>query len=117
MSTSTTNDPAQGPDAALLTGIWAGGQPGPNGLTLDGTMALQADGTFKGEVKANGQVIWTYAGTWQLNGWTIALAYLESSRPLPENFVDTDDIQSVDGNMLVMTSRLSGKQHTFVRLG
>ncbi len=104
-------------NAALLVGLWSGSGDGPNGLRIDSSMAIRADGTFSGDASIQGQLIWTFVGTWRVDGCSVAFAYLESSRPLPENYIDTDDIESIDDNLMVSTSRLSGKQHILVRVG
>ena len=100
----------------LLTGKWTSSETMPSGAVMSMDLMLTQDMKFSGLAKVQGNDFWSYSGTWELKDKQLTWRYENSSRPLPEAMkTDIDDIVSVDGDRLVLSSRLSGKQHVYVR--
>ena len=100
----------------LLTGKWTSSETMPSGAVMSMDLLLTQDMKFSGLAKVQGNDFWTYSGTWDLKENELTWHYENSSRPLPEAMkTDIDDIVSVDGNRVVLSSLLSGKQHVYVR--
>jgi hypothetical protein len=100
----------------LLTGKWIASETLPNGAVMSMDLTLTPDMKFSGLAKVQGNDFWSYSGSWELSENQLTWHYENSSRPLSEAMkTDIDDIVSVDGDRLVLNSRLSGKQHVYVR--
>ena len=109
---------AQGGEVSpiLLTGKWTASETMPSGAVMTMDLTLTQNMKFSGLAKVQGNDFWSYSGAWELKGNQLTWHYENSSRPLPEAAkTDIDDIVSVDGDRLVLNSRLSGKQHIYVR--
>lgn len=105
------------PAADLLPGKWTGAATSPRGDVMTTTVALNSDASFAGTVEVNHKVIWSYGGTWVLQGKELVWTYTQSSIQLPEAAkTDTDVIVSLDSGTLVVQSKLSGEKHTFTRM-
>ena len=88
----------------------------PNGQVMSTELVLTQNMRFSGSAAVAGNRFWEYAGSWKLDGRSITWHYESSSRPLPDAAkTDVDDIVSIDSRALVLTSRVSGKRHEFVR--
>jgi len=100
----------------LLTGKWTASETLPNGAVMSMDLTLTPDMKFSGLAKVQGNDFWSYSGSWALTEHQLTWHYENSSRPLSEAMkTDIDDIVYVDGDRLVLNSRLSGKQHVYVR--
>lgn len=100
-----------------LVGKWSGSEKMPDGNTVVVQLALTQSQKFTGASSVNGRIFWTYSGTWEVNGNQLTWRYETSSPVLPEAAkTDIDDIVALDAEKLVLSSRLSGKQNTFLRV-
>ncbi len=101
----------------LLLGKWVGSATNARGVVATTTFELRPDATFSGAAEMNQKPVFTYSGTWVLNGNQLVWTYLTSSPPLPESAkVDTDEFVSVDKDNLVLISKSSGQRHPFSRV-
>lgn len=86
----------------------------------DGTNAAEyvfaADGTFRGSVERDGQLIWQYAGKWSHNGDKLSYTYTKSSqRWLPAGTRDEDLLVEVRPDFYVIQAR-DGSRRKYKRL-
>lgn len=108
---------AGSPQINPIVGVWTKSQGLPDGRSLSVMTRFGADGAFSGTASVDGQVVWEYGGTWSLQDRVLTYHYEHSSRPLPESAkTDVDDVISMGANSLVLRSRQSGKEHTFLRM-
>lgn len=102
--------------ASGLVGHWTCSERLPDGRELVTDTTLTADSRFAGNAYIAGQRVWTYAGSWRLDGNLLVWNYDQSSRPMPESMkTDTDEIVALNPGALILLSRRSGEQHTFLR--
>ena len=102
--------------AFSLVGKWAVSAPAQNGQTMTTELTLMPNLRFSGSSSVEGRSFWTFSGTWEVKGDEVIWHYENSSLPLPESAkVDTDQIVSVDGETLVLISKLNGKQYAYSR--
>ncbi len=97
-------------------GRWVIEKPHPSGAMITVQMQIGEDHHFSGSMLVNGAVNWTFAGDWEMSGNEITYTYRESSKPLPENYKDTDVIISIDETSYSYTSKLSGETNTYTRV-
>lgn len=96
-------------------GTWVWNGPSPNGVSVFYTMTLNSDLSFSVEMKMGGKVVFVGAGVWQLSGKALTWRYLRSQPQLPEDKrEDDDEIVSHDRGRLVLRSRSSGMERTFL---
>ena len=100
-----------------LVGKWSGSEKMPDGNTVVVQLMLTQSQKFTGSSAVNGRIFWTYSGTWEVSGNQLTWHYEISSPALPEaGKTDIDDIVALDAEKLVLLSKLTGKQNTFLRV-
>jgi hypothetical protein len=103
-------------NAFSLVGKWTVSAPTPNGQTMTTELTLMPNMNFSGSSSVEGRSFWTFSGTWEVKGDEVIWHYENSSLLLPESAkVDADRIVSVDGETLVLISKLNGKQYAYSR--
>lgn len=108
---------AVSPQVNPIIGVWTKSQGLPDGRSLSVMARFGADGEFSGSASIDGQVVWEYGGTWSIQDRVLTYHYKHSSRPLPDSAkTDVDDVISLGANSLVLRSRQSGQEHTFLRM-
>ena len=84
-----------------LSGIWASVDD-PNQVTV----RYSVDGSFTGDVKSHGKVMWLYAGTWKLDGKTLSSIYTFSSLDsIPKGATDSDEIVAIGCGVVVSRNK------------
>jgi hypothetical protein len=102
--------------AFSLVGKWAVSAPAPNGQTMTTELTVMPNMNFSGSSSVEGRSFWTFSGTWEVKGDEVVWHYENSSLPLPESAkADADQIVSVDGETLVLISKVNGKQYAYSR--
>ena len=57
------------------------------------------------------------SGTWKLSGTQLEWLYEQSSHPsIQRGYIDVDEIKTLSGIEMVVTSKLSGKTHTYKKI-
>ena len=97
-------------------GEWAIEKKHSSGATIRVEMSITENNIFSGVMLVNGVTNWTYGGIWELNNNEFIYTYKESSKPLPENYQDTDVIISVTKEKYVSKSKLSGEINTYHKI-
>lgn len=88
-----------------IYGEWQATENHPQRGDIDTVFVINADGTFSGSLSINGEPVWQYSGTWELEGNRITWEYLESSIILlQEDKADIDEVLSVTGDTLTYRS-------------
>lgn len=102
--------------AAQIAGTWYNSEQLPDGRTVSSRVTFAPDAHFTGILLVDGKIAWTFGGTWRVDSGLLHYHYEQSSLPMAEGKPDdTDEILSVDGEKLVLRSRLSGKTHVYQR--
>ena len=84
-----------------LSGTWASVDD-PNHVTV----RYGTDGSFSGDLKSGGKVMWLYAGTWKLDGKTVSSVYTFSSLDnIPKGTTDSDEIVAIGCGVVVSRSK------------
>jgi hypothetical protein len=97
-------------------GAWHWSGTAPNGNPAKAAMILKEDLSFSTEIKSQGALVFDAAGVWSVSGGRLFLTYMRSRPPLPaDKKEDEDEIISLDGDRLVLRSKLSGKEREFLR--
>jgi hypothetical protein len=99
-----------------LVGKWKAEARHPSGVIVESAVALNQNMRFSGTSTANGRQLMAFTGTWSVADSTLSWRYETNTASIPSpGFVDEDEILSVTPDKLVLRSKLSGKQHEFVR--
>lgn len=100
-----------------LVGRWTTEAKHPNGATIAVDVVLTQNLKFRGSSTVDGKPFLEYGGTWSVTGNTLTWRYETSSglSPAPGT-TDSDEIVSVDVSRLILRSKLSGKQHEYIRI-
>ena len=99
-----------------LVGKWSTSERGADGTVVATELTLTQTLRFSGTATVQGKEFWSYSGSWEVADGHLIWHYENSSRPLLDSAkTDIDDIISVDARKLVLASRLSGKQHVYLR--
>lgn len=97
-------------------GTWQSNSLAPNGRPMVTTTILKDDLSFVSEISLDGKRVFSAVGVWSVKGKQIYWTYVRSNPPLPDNNKeDEDEIVSFAEGRLVLRSKLSGKEHEFVR--
>jgi len=99
-----------------LLGKWRVSAKHPSGAMITTTVQLTTDLKFTTTSTVNEKPFLIASGTWALTGTKLEWRYEQSSQPsIPPGFVDVDEVLSVNETELTLTSKLSGKTHTYQR--
>jgi hypothetical protein len=99
-----------------LVGKWTSQSKHPNGAIITSDVVLTQNMRFSGSSTVDGRPFLQTGGTWSVSGSTLTWRYESSSGLMPApGTIDTDEIISVEASKLTLRSKLSGKQHEFVR--
>jgi hypothetical protein len=114
-----TGRPATSPLA--LVGNWTGTALFRSGTLMTMRMTLTQNGAFRGVATVDGKPVWTFSGRWELetdgSKDVLVWRYEQSAPELPAaSKIDRDDIVGVDGDKMVLRSRVSAKEHMFTRV-
>lgn len=108
--------PAQAKAESPYVGSWQWSGAAPNGTPVAAAMILKEDLTFSTQVKSQGAVVFNAAGAWSVLGRGLFWTYMDSQPPLPaDKKEDEDEIVSLDGDRLLLRSKLSGQEREFLR--
>jgi hypothetical protein len=99
-----------------LVGTWTLQRLLPSGELMAVRLEITPDHTFSGTITTNGAVTWTYSGTFTLKGNQLTWTYVESTKPLPPNFQDTDLILSVKADSFSYSSTSSSETGVYDRV-
>ena len=92
-------------DTARLYGTWQAQESHPQQGSIETVFTILDDRTFSGTMTVNGEVVWTYGGTWTLEGSRITWHYARSSLALLDvHRRETDEILSVTDGTLTYRS-------------
>lgn len=97
-------------------GRWEIEKKHSSGATIKIEMEITVDNKFSGVMFINGVANWAYGGTWSLSNNEFTYIYTESSKPLPEDYHDTDIIISISEKEYTYKSKLSGEVNTYHRM-
>lgn len=102
---------------SALIGTWTITSTHSSGAEISVVVLLTADSQFSNTTTVNGELFMENTGTWTIEGAELTWLYKTSTmeQPVPGT-VDVDDIISVDEKLLILHSRLSGKQHEYSRV-
>jgi hypothetical protein len=99
-----------------LVGKWTTESKHPSGATITSTVVLTQNLRFSASSMVDGKPFVQFAGTWSVAGNLLTWRYETSSAMTPApGTTDMDEIVSVDASRLILRSKLSGKQHEYVR--
>jgi hypothetical protein len=99
-----------------LVGKWTASARHPIGATIESAVVLSLNMRFSGTSTADGRQLMSTTGTWSLTGRTLKWTYETSTTSVPApGFIDEDEVVAVTPDKLVLRSKLTGKQHEFVR--
>jgi hypothetical protein len=104
-------------DTARLYGTWQAQESHPQQGSIETVFTILDDRTFSGAMTINGEVVWTYGGTWTLEGSRITWHYSRSSLELLDiHRQETDEILSVTDETLIYRSLNRDSVSTLRRL-
>jgi len=116
LSTGVSAEPARKTSETPYVGSWHWSGTAPNGAPASAVIVFKDDLSFSTEMKSQGVVVFHAVGVWAVSGRQLFWSYLRSQPPLPaDKKEDEDEIVSLDGDRLVLRSKLSGKEREFVR--
>lgn len=99
-----------------LFGNWHAAAQHPSGATIETLVTLKQDLSFTMSSQVNGNPLMEASGAWKLNGKQLVWTYQKSSHPaIQAGFTDTDEVQVVAADTLVLKSLQSGKTHHYKR--
>lgn len=92
-------------DTSRLYGTWLAQESHPERGKIETVFTILEDMTFSGSMTVNGEVVWTYGGTWTLEDSHITWHYSSSSLALLDvHRRETDEILSVTDETLTYRS-------------
>lgn len=97
-------------------GSWVIEKPHPSGAMIKIDMTIKENHEFSGVMRSNGVVAWEFSGSWIFSGNEMTYTYIESSRPLPANFKDTDVVLVVNDLVYKNVSKLTGNTNIYTRV-
>lgn len=101
---------------SAYVGTWRWSGTAPDGKPATAMMILKEDLSFSTEIKSQGVLVFNAAGVWSVSGGRLFSNIMRSQPPLPaDKKEDEDEIVSLDGDRLVLRSKLSGKEREFLR--
>jgi hypothetical protein len=104
LSQAATTDSAA-IDTSRLYGTWLAQESHPERGKIETVFTILEDRTFSGSMTVNGEVVWTYGGTWTLEDSHITWHYSSSSLALLDvHRRETDEILSVTDETLTYRS-------------
>jgi hypothetical protein len=104
-------------DTTRLYGTWLAQESHPERGKIETVFTILEDRTFSGSMTVNGEVVWTYGGTWTLEGSRITWHYSRSSLALLDiHRRETDEILSVTDETLTYRSLNRDSVSTLRRL-
>jgi len=104
-------------DPQQLYGSWMAVEQVPDEGSVETRFAINRDATFSGTLAVNGVQVWSYSGTWSLQGNRITWHYTASSLALlAEDRAEVDELLAVDGTVLRYRSGRRGSTHTLHRV-
>lgn len=99
-----------------LVGKWQASTQHPSGAMITTAVQLTEDLKFTSTSTVNDKPFMVASGTWALTGAKLEWRYERSSQPaIQPGYVDVDEVVSVSESELRLTSKLSGKTHTYRR--
>lgn len=100
-----------------LVGKWTTEAKHPSGATIASSVVFTQNMRFSASSTVDGKPFVQLGGTWSVAGNLLTWRYETSSAMTPATgTTDTDEIVSVEASRLILRSKLSGKQHEYVRL-
>jgi hypothetical protein len=104
-------------DTTRLYGTWLAQESHPEQGKIETVFTIFEDRTFSGNMTVNGEVVWTYGGTWTLEDSRITWHYSRSSLALLDvHRQETDEILSVTDETLTYRSLNRDSVSTLRRL-
>jgi hypothetical protein len=104
-------------DTSRLYGTWLAQESHPERGKIETVFTILGDRTFSGSMTVNGEVVWTYGGTWMLEDSRMTWHYSRSSLALLDvHRRETDEILSVTDETLTYRSRNRDSVSTLRRL-
>lgn len=92
-------------DPETIYGDWTVKEQHPDAGEVVTLFSINADNSFAGTMTVAGNVVWTYSGSWYLDGNQITWFYNSSTPPLAlADETEVDEIVSVDGEKLIYRS-------------
>lgn len=106
--------PVRSEDA--FVGAWTSEERLPDGRVASMRVELKADLSFAARVRLGEQLIFNATGVWSRSANLLHWTYLDSSPPLPAHRrEDVDTVVAADRNLIILRSRLSGKERSLRR--
>lgn len=103
-------------DTAKLIGTWQAHESHPERGDIETVFTIRDDSTFAGTMTINNETVWTYGGSWALEGSSITWHYTQSSLTLLESDrSETDEILSLGDDTLTYRSGSRGSVSTLQR--
>jgi hypothetical protein len=103
-------------DTAKLVGTWQAHESHPAQGDIETVFTIHDDRTFAGTMAINNETVWSYGGTWALEGSSITWHYTQSSLALLEaHKTETDEILSLSDDSLTYRSGSRGSISTLQR--
>ena len=100
-----------------LVGKWTTEARHPSGATIASNVVLTQNMRFSARSTVDGKPFVQFGGTWSVAGNLLTWRYETSSAMAPApGTTDTDEIVSAKDSRLILRSKLSGKQHQYVRM-
>jgi len=104
-------------DPQLLYGTWMAVEQVPDQGSVETRFIINRDATFSGTLAVNGAPLWSYSGTWGLEGSRITWRYTSSSLVLlAEDQAEVDELLALDGAVLRYRSGRRGTVHSLKRV-
>jgi hypothetical protein len=104
-------------DTTRLYGTWLAQESHPEQGKIETVFTIFEDRTFSGTMTVNGEVVWTYGGTWTLENSRMTWHYSRSSLALLDvHRQETDEILSVTDETLTYRSLNRDSVSTLRRL-
>ena len=107
-------------DSGKLTGTWLAHESHPAQGDIETVFIINDDRTFSGNMAINDETVWTYGGTWKLEGSSITWYYTQSSLTLLDaHRTESGEILTLSDDTLTYRSgshstvrTLQRRQHT-----
>ena len=100
-----------------LIGKWQASAKHPSGAMITTSVELTQGSKFTSTTTVDEKPFMAASGTWTLTGTRLEWRYEHSSQPsIQPGFVDVDEVVSVSGTELTLSSKQSGQTHTYKRL-
>jgi len=104
-------------DTSKLIGTWQVNESHPVQGDIDTVFIINNDRTFSGNMAINDETVWTYGGTWNLQGSSITWHYTRSSLILLDaHRTETGEILTLSDDTLTYRSGSHSTVRTLQRL-